>query len=99
MRFRPAETEAHLEIALLGGFVVCTGIFGDVEAGDADAAGCADDAHQGVEYGGGSLRAVLSLCSGLEANGVDGGVYFGLADDGLDEIAEVIAPGEIEGSE
>src|ERR1700733_6573533 len=80
-------------------FFVCAGIVGDVEAGDADAACGADDGHERVEDGCGGFRAVLALGLGFEADGVDRCVYFGFADDGLDEIAEVVAFGEIDWNE
>ena len=88
-----------LEIAEFGSLVVCAGIVGDVEAGDADAPSGADYGHERVEDGCRSFAAILALGLGFEADGVDRCVYFGLADDGLDEIAEVVAFGEIERNE
>src|ERR1700678_2586993 len=95
--FRPAEAEAYLEISELRGFVVRAGIFGDVEAGDANAACGAHDGHEGVEYGCGSFRAILALCPGFEAYCVNGGVDFGFTDDCGDEFAEIGAFGEVDG--
>ena len=99
VRFCPAETEAHLEISLLGAFVVGAGILGDVEAGDADAACGAYDRHERVEDGCRGFSAILSLGFGFEADGIDRGVYFGSSDYGFDEIAEVVAFCEIDRSE
>jgi hypothetical protein len=99
VRLRPAEAEAHLEIALLCGFVVRAGIVGYVEAGDADASGGADDRHEGVKDCGRGFLAFLALSAGFEADGVYCGVHFGLANDFGDEVSEIVALGEIDGSE
>ena len=98
VRFSPAEAEPYLEVTGLRGFVDAARIVGDIEAGDADGAGWANDGHEGVEDGGGGLLAVFSLGAGFEADAVDGGIDLGLADDLRDEVAEVISLGEIDGN-
>ena len=95
VRLCPAQAEAHLEISLLGGFIVCAGILGDIEAGDTDAACGADDGHERVEDGCRCFSAILALGFGFEADGVYRRVYFGSpasskADPGVVATAELM---------
>src|SRR5271170_1310713 len=99
VRLRPAEAEAHLEVSGLAGVVCGSGIFCDIEAGDADAACSAHHGHEGIEYGRRSFRAILALCSGFEADGIDCSVDLWFADDCGDKFAEVVAFGEVDWSE
>ena len=68
VRLRPSQSEAHAQVSGLGRLVVGAGIFGDVEAGNADGAGSAGDGHERIENGCGRFRRVESVRLCLEAD-------------------------------
>src|ERR1700710_1938996 len=97
--FSPPEAEAHLEVATLGSFVFSTRIVRDIEPRNTDSTCCSYDRHERVEHGCRSLLAILALGACFEANGVDGGIDLWLAYDCGDEFTEIVALGEVDGSE
>jgi hypothetical protein len=98
VRLRPAKAEAHFQISGLAGVVCGSGIFCDIEAGDADAACGANDGHERVENCRGGLLTVLALRPCFKSDGIDCSVNFRLAYDCSDEFAEVVALGEVDWS-
>ena len=94
----PAKAEAHLEISGLGGFVFCPGIFGDVEAGDADAAGGAATCISRVENGGGASSPLLPWALASKPTASTAESTSGSPTTCCDELGEVVAFGKVDGT-